>query len=86
MNTIEVAIKAPEHSVQICRKAVSMEAKSDALSRSEVVLSGSGGCLKIVITATDLGALRAALNTYLRWINMCLTLTNGPTDTQAVTG
>lgn len=73
MNTLSIRLKMPEQEALTCRDAVNMEAHSQSLSRSSVNLyySRSSGELVVDIKAEDLTALRAALNTYLRWVLMC---------------
>jgi len=48
------------------RGALSPEGGRD-LPRARVVLAGEGRSLQITIDADDTAALRAALNSYLRW-------------------
>ena len=67
----------PAKAADICAKAVQMEAQSEALMRSKVELSCEGDRLKMIVIAGDLSAMRAALNTYLRWISMCIGLVEG---------
>jgi tRNA threonylcarbamoyladenosine modification (KEOPS) complex Pcc1 subunit len=90
MFELEVTINLPIHAAQICRDSIQMEAQSEAISRSRITLSCQGDNLLFHVSAADLPAMRAAMNTYLRWINMCAGLTgspekidkskNGPTD------
>ena len=60
---------------QVCCASVGLEAESEALSRSKVELSCEKDALVLHVSALDLGAMRAAVNTYLRWIIMCCDLT-----------
>lgn len=75
MNELSVRLSMPAEAARVCCESVGLEAKSEALSRSSVELSCADGCLLLHVTATDLGAMRAAVNTYLRWIAMCCDLT-----------
>jgi tRNA threonylcarbamoyladenosine modification (KEOPS) complex Pcc1 subunit len=51
---------------------------NDVLPRTEVDLNVSSkkhtdtAIIELVLRTTDLSALRAALNSYLRWINCCI--------------
>jgi len=40
------------------------------IPRTRVNLTGKGEVVVLKVEATDLGALRAALNSYLRWIRI----------------
>ena len=59
-----ITLEGPEASV--VRQALSPEAGRD-VPKARVSLSGSGSRLTITIDADDTGALRAAVNSYLRW-------------------
>lgn len=76
MNELEIRLKIPTEIARICCQSVGIEAKSEALSRSKVDLGYDENYLKLNIDAQDLSAMRAALNTYLRWIIMCCNLLN----------
>ena len=78
MNTLEVVLKMPAEAAKVCCRSVGIETKSEALSRSSIELSSRGDRLTLLIKAQDLSAMRAALNTYLRWISMCAGLTEKP--------
>jgi len=71
MNELAVTLEMPAEAAKICCESVGIEAKSEALSRSSVELTQKGDSLNLRISSQDLGAMRAALNTYLRWIIMC---------------
>jgi tRNA threonylcarbamoyladenosine modification (KEOPS) complex Pcc1 subunit len=75
MFDLEVTINLPLHAARICAESIQMEAQSEALSRSKIDLSCEDDTLILRVAASDLSALRAAMNTYLRWINMCAGLT-----------
>ena len=59
-----ITLEGPEASV--VRQALAPEAGRD-VPKARVSLSGSGSTLTITIDADDTGALRAAVNSYLRW-------------------
>ncbi|MFZ2455148.1 MAG: KEOPS complex subunit Pcc1 [Candidatus Altiarchaeia archaeon] len=76
MNELSVRLEVPAETAQVCCASVGLEAQSEALSRSKVELSCEKDALILNVSAQDLGAMRAAVNTYLRWIIMCCDLTN----------
>jgi tRNA threonylcarbamoyladenosine modification (KEOPS) complex Pcc1 subunit len=87
MFDLEVTIDLPLHAARICAESIQMEAQSEALSRSKIDLSCREDALIFRVAASDLSSMRAAMNTYLRWINMCASLIdknkntkNGSTD------
>ncbi len=59
-----ITLEGPEASV--VRQALAPEAGRD-VPKARVHVSGSGRKLTITIDAEDTGALRAAVNSYLRW-------------------
>ncbi len=59
-----ITLEGPEASV--VREALAPEAGRD-VPKARVSISGSGKKLTITIEAEDTGALRAAVNSYLRW-------------------
>jgi len=75
MNFLEVDIHVPSEAAEVCCKAIEMETTSEALHRSKITLNHRGNLLNLRIKAQDLTALRGSMNTYLRWIGMCLNLT-----------
>jgi len=74
MNRLEVTLRIPAQAAEICRRSVEIETQSEALIRSKVDLSCDGVGLRMTVTSSDLSSMRAALNTYLRWISMCVGL------------
>ncbi|HDH41218.1 MAG TPA: hypothetical protein ENG12_02270 [Candidatus Altiarchaeales archaeon] len=75
MNYLDVDIHVPSEVAEVCYRAIEMETKSRALHRSKITLSHTRNLLSLRIIAKDLTALRGSMNTYLRWIGMCLNLT-----------
>jgi KEOPS complex subunit Pcc1 len=57
-----------EASLRIILTALHPEVKKPSTTRSTVSLSRKDTCLVLRVRATDTVALRATLNTYLRWI------------------
>ncbi len=57
-----------EKLVQIILKALLPETKKPATSRSKVLVEGRGKELTLRVEAQDTSALRATLNSYLRWV------------------
>ena len=59
-----ITLEGPEAAV--VRAALSPEAGRD-VPKARVIVGGSGRRVTITIEAEDTGALRAAVNSYLRW-------------------
>ena len=74
MNTLKVDVSLPTDVAEACVAAVGPETKSEALTRSKLTLKKTADGLRLSIEAEDLHAMRAAANTYLRWIIMCTEL------------
>lgn len=49
-------------------KALEPETRTALTQRSKVSISKEGNSLNLIFEATDTSALRAAINSYLRWI------------------
>jgi len=75
-NFLNIKIEVPEKIGKSCKNALSIEAENNKMPRSNVLVKYNKNFLEIKITAKDLSALRAAMNTYLRWTIMCLKLIN----------
>jgi KEOPS complex subunit Pcc1 len=58
-----------ESHLEIILRALEPEIKTPASKRSKANLEKDGTLLILQVEARDTVALRAALNTYLRWIN-----------------
>lgn len=56
---------------EVVRASLSPEAGRE-IPRSRVVVGGEGDVAEIVVEADDTAALRAALNSYLRWAQVAL--------------
>ena len=74
MNELVVRLPAGREAAEACLNSIRSEIDSTAYDRSSVDLVYDGE-LVLHIKARDLHALRAAANTYLRWLDMCLKLT-----------
>lgn len=79
MNILEMNFKLEENIGKICEKAISLEAKTHEMPRSSVSIfySKKDEILRIIIKSKDLSAMRAAMNTYLRWLILCCKLIEG---------
>lgn len=75
MNELSIRLMVPGEIAQVCCRSVGLEAQSEALSRSKVELFCEKDALILNVSAQDLGAMRAAVNTYLRWVLLCCDLT-----------
>ncbi len=67
MPRAEIRIEGPEAAV--LRRALAPEAGRE-IPRTDVRVQGRGRSLLLRIDAQDTGALRAALNSYLRWADV----------------
>jgi len=57
-----------EKQLKIVLEALKPETRSPATRRSKVEMKGEGNSLTLNFEARDTSALRAAMNSYLRWI------------------
>jgi len=73
MNELTVFLDVPEEVAKTIISSIRPEIDSDAHARSTVEMKYDKG-LVLYITAGDLHALRAAANTYVRWLDMCVKL------------
>lgn len=65
-----VRLKFPsEKYLEMIAKALAPETEKPATSRSKIHMEKDGEFLVLKAEARDTVALRAALNTYLRWVN-----------------
>jgi tRNA threonylcarbamoyladenosine modification (KEOPS) complex Pcc1 subunit len=64
----KILIEAPRDAVEIIIKALKPELDSSISDRSNVVTEISDNGLVIKISADDVTALRAAVNSYLYWV------------------
>lgn len=83
MNELIIKLEIPKDIADTCCKSIEIE--TDMFNRSKIDLNYNG-CLKIRIKSKDLHALRAALNTYLRWIIMCCDLLSKKNGTNSQGG
>jgi len=72
-NHLTVRLNVPENVAKTVVSSILPEIDSDSYGRSDVRLSYDGALI-LDISSPDLHALRAAANTYLRWLDMCLKL------------
>lgn len=68
----EIIVEASEELVDILLGALKPEAERPSSHRSSVSMDAEGRRLTIRVTASDIAALRAALNSYLRWAEAVL--------------
>jgi len=64
----EIIIPSDDNLAQIIESSLKPEVEDPVSQRSIVAVYAETECLKISVCATDLAALRAALNSYLRWV------------------
>ena len=72
-NSLKIKLKLPGKRGKIYAQSIKVEAKDNSSKRSKVEIEydEKDETLEIKIKASDLSALRAAMNTYLRWIIIC---------------
>jgi tRNA threonylcarbamoyladenosine modification (KEOPS) complex Pcc1 subunit len=68
----EISIVTSERLAGIMEGSLIPEAERPTSERSTVIVGTEDGCLTIRIEASDVAALRAALNSYLRWASAIL--------------
>ncbi len=70
MHELKIAAHLPREQVHRIRSALSVESNRE-IPRTKVEISGEE-YLEIRILAEDLHALRAALNSYMRWLKLAI--------------
>jgi len=73
MNELLVSLKVKPEVARVCLDSIKPEIDADMHGRSTVELSYDKE-LVLRISAKDLHAMRAAANTYIRWLDMCVKL------------
>jgi len=73
MNELVVRLQVPREAAEACLESIKPELGFGVRERSSAELSYDGE-LMLRVRARDIHALRAAVNTYLRWLDMCLKL------------
>ncbi len=74
MNELRVQVTLPPGMAEVCRRSISIDSSHAGLRKTEVMFSCLGNKLELRVLAGDYSSLRAALNTYLRLITMCVTI------------
>ena len=67
-----VQVKVPEAISEIIDESLAPEVERPTSERSKVNVSVDDGVVTISIEASDVAALRAAINSYLRWVGAIL--------------
>lgn len=70
MHELRIAARLSGESIERIRRALSVESNRE-IPRTKVEVRG-GDALEIKILAEDLHALRAALNSYMRWLKLAM--------------
>lgn len=82
--TSKISIELPsKRMVEILLKALLPETRRLITSRSKVFVEGIGKRLVIKVQAKDLTALRATLNSYLRWVALIVDICRATEQTKA---
>ena len=63
-----------EKQLKVVLEALSPESRSQSTRRSKVQMKSEGNSLTLNFEASDTSALRAAINSYLRWILLTKTI------------
>ena len=64
----EVTVRGREGFIRILESSLRPEVERPSSTRTSASLKAEGSVLKLEIIASDITALRAALNSYLRWV------------------
>ena len=67
-----IQLSVPEGLSELIQESLSPEVEHSISERSNVVITSKNCDVSIFIEALDIVALRAAINSYLRWINTIL--------------
>ena len=73
-STGQIDIKLPKRAIDILLISLEPESKTPSSERSTVKLSRTEDGIRLIVVANDTSALRAALNSYLRWIQGILSM------------
>lgn len=68
----EIRVISKKKLAKIIEGSLKPEVDDPVSNRSQVQIEADDDIIRIKITATDLSALRAALNSYLRWVDAIL--------------
>ena len=69
---LELTLLAPAETAKILARALKPEAASIASKRARVSIEPTERGLRMVIEADDATAMRAAVNSFLRWLDAAL--------------
>ena len=68
----KVTLSMPTNLVGIMGSSLKPEVEQPSSERSKVTVDSGESIMEILIEASDVSALRAALNSYLRWVDAIL--------------
>lgn len=69
MHAADLFFDVPDEAADAIARALSPETNASEVPKTRAEVSREPGGIRIRIEADDLAALRAALNSYLRWID-----------------
>ncbi len=72
MVVAEVRVDVPVGVAGLIGESLSPEVEWSSSGRSRVAVVVGAGCVVVSVEASDVVALRAALNSYLRWVGAIL--------------
>jgi tRNA threonylcarbamoyladenosine modification (KEOPS) complex Pcc1 subunit len=73
----EIDLELDKKEVDVLLVSLEPELKTPSSDRSSVKISRTRNGIRIIVIANDTSALRAALNSYLRWIQGILFMIDG---------
>lgn len=69
---MEISVKVTEEEANVLRMSLDQEARSLPSKRVKAKVCSEGDKLRVLIEASDEVALRAAVNSFIRWIDACI--------------
>jgi len=73
----EIRLELGDGLTELLERSLKPEAETPATPRAKARIKAVGETLTIFIEAQDTTALRAAVNSYLRWVEGCLSALEG---------
>ena len=73
----EIRLELGDELTELLERSLKPEAETPATPRAKAHIKAVGRTLTIFIEAQDTTALRAAVNSYLRWVEGCLSALEG---------
>jgi tRNA threonylcarbamoyladenosine modification (KEOPS) complex Pcc1 subunit len=74
---VKIELELSEDLTLLLERSLKPEAETPSTSRARAMVESEGVKLRITIETKDTTALRAAVNSYLRWVEGCLSALEG---------